>query len=208
MRRVCAAIAAAVGFVAASMPASAEDLHGQVKGWRLAHEREVVGLQATADRLQAELARRNFMARQLSAGPGTPPVVDLAFLAAIDALRAVHRAPSVNIKVFWEGEEERNSPHLEQILRDNHALLSADVWLIGDAPLHQSRRPTIYFGARGNTDVEATVYGPARALHSGHYGNWAPNPIAMAAQLIADYAVPPLCPNHAGAGDRLADRQS
>lgn len=30
-----------------------------------------------------------------------------------------------------------------------------------------------------------TVYGPTRALHSGHYGNWAPNPIALLANLIA-----------------------
>jgi acetylornithine deacetylase/succinyl-diaminopimelate desuccinylase-like protein len=92
----------------------------------------------------------------------------------------------VNLKVFWEGEEERNSPHLDVILRQNQALLAADLWLIGDAPVHQSRRRTIYFGARGNADVEATVYGPLRAMHSGHYGNWIPNPAAMAGQLIAD----------------------
>ena len=33
----------------------------------------------------------------------------------------------------------------------------------------------LYFGARGVTDLEMTVYGPSRPLHSGHYGNWAPN---------------------------------
>jgi acetylornithine deacetylase/succinyl-diaminopimelate desuccinylase-like protein len=35
------------------------------------------------------------------------------------------------------------------------------------------------------TDVEVTVYGPSRALHSGHYGNWAPNPAAALAHLLA-----------------------
>jgi acetylornithine deacetylase/succinyl-diaminopimelate desuccinylase-like protein len=33
--------------------------------------------------------------------------------------------------------------------------------------------------------VELTLYGPARALHSGHYGNWAPNPLVGMAHLVA-----------------------
>src|SRR5436190_6204871 len=104
----------------------------------------------------------------------------VAFLAAFDALKAAGRRPSVNIRVVWEGEEERSSPHLEQIMRANKDLLAADLWLIGDAPIHQSRRQMIYFGARGSHSLEATVYGPVRPLHDGHYGNWAPNPAAMA----------------------------
>jgi acetylornithine deacetylase/succinyl-diaminopimelate desuccinylase-like protein len=108
-----------------------------------------------------------------------------AFLAAFDALKALKRTPSVNIKVVWEGEEEANSAHLDTILKDHAAELGADVWLIGDGPVHQSRTPTLYFGARGGLGLEATIYGPLRALHDGHYGNWVPNPAVMAAQLIA-----------------------
>ncbi|MEY4964465.1 MAG: hypothetical protein RL274_48 [Pseudomonadota bacterium] len=108
-----------------------------------------------------------------------------AFLAGFDALKAIGRKPSVNIKVFWEGEEERSSPHLAEILRSHKDELGADLWLIGDAPVHQSRAPTLYFGARGNLGLEATVYGPLRALNDGHYGNWVPNPAVMAAELIA-----------------------
>jgi acetylornithine deacetylase/succinyl-diaminopimelate desuccinylase-like protein len=110
----------------------------------------------------------------------------VAFLAAFDALKASGRKPSVNIKVAWEGEEERGSTHLAETLRKNEALFAADLWLIGDGPVHQSRRPMIYFGARGTASVEATVYGPIRALHDGHYGNWVPNPAVMAAALIAE----------------------
>jgi acetylornithine deacetylase/succinyl-diaminopimelate desuccinylase-like protein len=43
----------------------------------------------------------------------------------------------------------------------------------------------VFFGARGVMGVEITVYGPARALHSGHYGNWAPNPALVLARLVA-----------------------
>jgi acetylornithine deacetylase/succinyl-diaminopimelate desuccinylase-like protein len=108
-----------------------------------------------------------------------------AFLSAFDALSATHTSPSVNIKVLWEGEEEAGSTHLAQALHDNQKLLAADLFLIGDGPVHQTRRPMVFFGARGVTTVEATIYGPLRALHDGHYGNWVPNPAAMAATLIA-----------------------
>jgi acetylornithine deacetylase/succinyl-diaminopimelate desuccinylase-like protein len=110
----------------------------------------------------------------------------VAFLAAFDALKASGRSPSINIKVVWEGEEEAGSPHLGEILKSHAAELRADLWLIGDGPIHQSRRQALYFGARGAVDVEATVYGPLRALHDGHYGNWAPNPSVMAAELITE----------------------
>jgi acetylornithine deacetylase/succinyl-diaminopimelate desuccinylase-like protein len=114
----------------------------------------------------------------------------VAFLQAFDALKALGRTPSVNIKVFWEGEEERESPHLADILGQNRSLLTADLWLIGDGPMHQSRQRTLYFGARGSLDLKATIYGPRRPLHSGHYGNWVPNPAYQAAELIMDLRAP------------------
>ena len=51
--------------------------------------------------------------------------------------------------------------------------------------MHQSRRQQIVFGARGVTTVDITLYGPNHELHSGHYGNWAPNPAMMLARLLA-----------------------
>lgn len=121
---------------------------------------------------------------------GDDKVSALVFLQAFDALKALGRKPSVNIKVVWEGEEEAGSPHLQEILRRNASKLSADLWLIGDAPVHQSRRPLLYFGARGITGFDATIYGPIKPLHDGHYGNWVPNPAALAAELIAEMRAP------------------
>jgi acetylornithine deacetylase/succinyl-diaminopimelate desuccinylase-like protein len=51
--------------------------------------------------------------------------------------------------------------------------------------VHQSGRQQLLFGNRGITAFELTIYGPTRALHSGHYGNWAPNPGVMLANLVA-----------------------
>ena len=110
----------------------------------------------------------------------------VSFLTAFDALKAAGRKPSVNLKVIWEGEEEAGSPHLAQILKAHLDALRGDLLIIGDGPVHQSRRQSLYFGARGAMDVEAIVYGPLHALHDGHYGNWVPNPAVMAAKLIAD----------------------
>jgi acetylornithine deacetylase/succinyl-diaminopimelate desuccinylase-like protein len=123
-----------------------------------------------------------------SASDDKSPIV--AMLRAIDALRAARVPLSVNLKFFLEGEEEAGSPHLRDMLGRNADLLRADVWLFGDGPVHQSRRQQVVFGVRGVVGAELTVYGPRRALHSGHYGNWAPNPAAMLATLLASMRAP------------------
>ena len=108
-----------------------------------------------------------------------------AITTALDAMTASGISPSVNVKFFFEGEEEAGSEHLPGLMKQYKDLLKADVWLLCDGPVHQSRKLQLFFGARGVMGVEMTVYGPTRALHSGHYGNWAPNPIALLANLIA-----------------------
>lgn len=109
----------------------------------------------------------------------------MQILVALDAIRAAGIKTKSNIKFAFEGEEEASSTNLERILSANKALFSGDVWLICDGPVHQTRRPLITFGARGITTVDITLYGPRRELHSGHYGNWAPNPAMELAQLLA-----------------------
>lgn len=109
----------------------------------------------------------------------------LAICAALDALRANNLTPQANLKFFFEGEEEAGSPHLQQYAEKYRDLLKADAWLICDGPVDQTRRQQLYFGARGVTGFELTVYGPRRELHSGHYGNWAPNPALLLAKLLA-----------------------
>ena len=109
----------------------------------------------------------------------------MAMLAAVDALRSAKTPPRVNVKFFFEGEEEAGSPHLAAILDKYRELLDADLWLIADGPVHQSRKLQLYYGVRGVLGLELTTYGPARPLHSGHYGNWAPNPLVTLTHLLA-----------------------
>jgi acetylornithine deacetylase/succinyl-diaminopimelate desuccinylase-like protein len=118
-----------------------------------------------------------------STGDDKAPVI--AICAALDAIREQKLPIQANLKFFFEGEEEAGSPHLEQIITKYRDLLTADAWLICDGPVDQTRRQQVYFGARGVTGLEVTIYGPRRELHSGHYGNWAPNPAMLLAQLLA-----------------------
>jgi acetylornithine deacetylase/succinyl-diaminopimelate desuccinylase-like protein len=118
-----------------------------------------------------------------SAGDDKAPVI--ALLAALDALEAAGIAPSVNVKLILDGEEEYGSPTLAGVLAAHASKLDADVLLFCDGPMHQSRRRQLVFGVRGSTTVELTTYGPNRPLHSGHYGGWAPNPNESLVALLA-----------------------
>jgi acetylornithine deacetylase/succinyl-diaminopimelate desuccinylase-like protein len=109
----------------------------------------------------------------------------MAILTAFDASRETGKTLTSNLKFFFEGEEEAGSPHLHEITSQHKNLLSADAWILVDGPVHQSGRKMVDFGVRGDENVNVTVYGPVRPLHSGHYGNWAPNPAMLLVQLLA-----------------------
>jgi acetylornithine deacetylase/succinyl-diaminopimelate desuccinylase-like protein len=108
----------------------------------------------------------------------------MAMLSGLDAIRSAGLRAKSNIKFVFEGEEEALSINLERILSANKSLFAADVWLICDSPVHQSGQQLVAFGARGAATLDITVYGPKIELHSGHYGNWAPNPAMQMAQLL------------------------
>ena len=118
-----------------------------------------------------------------SASDDKAPII--AMLVALDALKSSNAKPTANLKFLFDGEEEAGSPHLGDIVTRNAALLGADVWLCADGPVHQSGRQQLYFGVRGVVKVDITVYGANRSLHSGHYGNWSPNPAMRLAKLLA-----------------------
>jgi acetylornithine deacetylase/succinyl-diaminopimelate desuccinylase-like protein len=108
----------------------------------------------------------------------------MAILEAVAALKAVGKRPGYNLKIFFEGEEEQGSPHLAALLAKHRETLKSDGWVIFDGPSHPGGAPQVSLGVRGDVNVDVTVYGPARPLHSGHYGNWVPNPAMELAQLL------------------------
>lgn len=107
------------------------------------------------------------------------------FLAAMDILNEAGTALDFNLKVIIDTEEELGSPHLSQAVIDNRELLAADLLLIFDGPPHASNEPTVKFGARGIVTITLVTYGPRVPQHSGHYGNYAPNPAFHLSRILA-----------------------
>ena len=118
-----------------------------------------------------------------SASDDKSPIVGL--LAALDALKALGQAPTANIRVILDGEEEAGSPGLVPAIGKYRDKLRADLMVILDGPIHSSNRPTIAYGARGIVTLTLTVFGPKAGVHSGNYGNWIPNPAQRLASLLA-----------------------
>ncbi|BFP39286.1 dipeptidase [Flavobacteriaceae bacterium GF1] len=107
------------------------------------------------------------------------------FLAALDATGELRIDPNYNVKVIMDFEEELGSPQLPKAVTENVDLLKADMLIIFDGPRHISNRPTLTFGARGIATLQLTTYGPVVPQHSGHFGNYAPNPALRLSKLLA-----------------------
>ena len=118
-----------------------------------------------------------------SASDDKSPIV--ALCAALDALKASSLAPTSNLRVVLDGEEEASSPSLVPAIGRYRDKLRADLMVIFDGPIHTSGRPTVVFGARGIATFDLTVFGPKSGVHSGNYGNWIPNPAQRLASLLA-----------------------
>ena len=107
------------------------------------------------------------------------------FLTATDLLLDRKETTNFNIKVIMDFEEEIGSPNLPTAVTKYKEALSADMLVIFDGPRHISNQPSLTFGARGISTITLKVFGPIFPQHSGHYGNWAPNPAVRLSQLIA-----------------------
>lgn len=118
-----------------------------------------------------------------SASDSKGPVAQ--FLSAISLLDAAGVTPPFHLKVIIDTEEEMGSPHLPEAVARYRDDLAADALVIFDGPPHNSGRPSLTFGARGIATITLTTYGPIVAQHSGHWGNYVPNPAVRLARVLA-----------------------
>jgi acetylornithine deacetylase/succinyl-diaminopimelate desuccinylase-like protein len=109
----------------------------------------------------------------------------IAFLAAMDGLLATKAALPWTLRVVLDGEEEAGSPNFDAAMAANAAMVRADLAVIVDSPRHPSNLPTVFYGSRGVTGADITVYGATGDLHSGNYGNFVPDPAMALATLLA-----------------------
>nr|WP_299388348.1 M20/M25/M40 family metallo-hydrolase [Allomuricauda sp.] len=109
----------------------------------------------------------------------------IMFLNAMDLLKKEGKEIPFNLKIILDGEEEKSSKPLPKAVKQYRELLEADFLVIADGPIHASELPTVVYGCRGITTMTLTTYGPIKPQHSGHYGNYAPNPGFQLSQLLA-----------------------
>ena len=103
-------------------------------------------------------------------------------LAALQELQKKQEL-AYNVKIILDSEEERGSPHL---LSSATILGSAfsDYLVVSDGPMHDSGLLHSLM-EWGITPMTLEIYGPSKPQHSGHFGNYAPNPVFRAAHLLA-----------------------
>ena len=107
-------------------------------------------------------------------------------LKAIDSILTVCEALPINVKLFFEGEEELGSKHVGPFVTANKELLAADALIISDGPF-SPQQPVIGYAVRGTIMGEVRVQGPPHDLHSGRYGGAVKNPIHHLARIIASF---------------------
>ncbi|MGJ8545264.1 MAG: M20/M25/M40 family metallo-hydrolase [Sulfitobacter sp.] len=108
----------------------------------------------------------------------------MTFVEALRAWKEVEGTWPCRITFFFEGEEESGSPSLVPFMQENAAELKADVAMICDTGLFESRTPAIVTMLRGLLGEELTITAPDKDLHSGMYGGVSMNPIRVLTQIL------------------------
>ncbi|WP_103867561.1 M20/M25/M40 family metallo-hydrolase [Aquimarina sp. I32.4] len=107
----------------------------------------------------------------------------------LEALRILKierkETPKFNIKVIFDPEEEYGSEALLSTLDKYKKYYTSDFFIVMDGPIHPSNKPTVTFGCRGVTTCSITTFGSKLPQHSGHYGNYVPNPVFDLANLLS-----------------------
>lgn len=110
----------------------------------------------------------------------------VAVLAALESHLATSGRLPVNVRVWFDGEEESGNPHLAGLLARHSDRLRCDGLVVcDDTRLAAPDRATLVTGLRGSVDLRLTVHGPARALHSGSFGGEVLDPALVLARLLA-----------------------
>ena len=123
-----------------------------------------------------------------SASDAKGPV--MMIINALEIMKRNNIELKYNLKVIMDFEEEISSPNLADAVKKYSSKLKSDALLIFDGPKHPSNLPTLTFGARGISDITLITYGPIVPQHSGHFGNYAPNPVFRMSEILSSMKDP------------------
>jgi acetylornithine deacetylase/succinyl-diaminopimelate desuccinylase-like protein len=105
-------------------------------------------------------------------------------ILALEALLKSTGALPVNVKVFFEGQEEIGSPQIPSFMPKYKDLFACDMVLSADGGQYSEDQPEILVGLRGGCGIQIDVKAANRDLHSGMYGGIVMNPIHALVMLL------------------------
>ncbi|HHX65699.1 MAG TPA: dipeptidase, partial [Chloroflexi bacterium] len=114
----------------------------------------------------------------------------LPAIQALEALLHEQGALPVNVKCFFEGQEEIGSPQLPDFVAAHRDLLACDLVLSADGGQLGEDQPALYLGLRGICALQIDVRGPSHDLHSGSYGGAVQNPIHALVEILSSMRGP------------------
>ena len=146
-------------------------------------EYEIIDWNNIKNKTLEEIQNEDLRIFARSASDAKGPVMML--INALEILKSNNLKPKFNIKLIMDFEEEKSSPNLPSAVLKYSNDLESDGLLIFDGPQHSSGLPTLNFGNRGISKITLTTYGPIVPQHSGHFGNYAPNPVFRMSKILS-----------------------
>ena len=131
----------------------------------------------------SELDHKDIRIFARSSSDAKGPVMML--IQALKFMKLKNIDQEFNIKLIMDFEEEIGSPSLPSAVEVHKEKLESDALLIFDGPQHASGLPTLNFGNRGISSITLKTYGPIVPQHSGHFGNYAPNPVFRMSNILS-----------------------
>lgn len=113
-----------------------------------------------------------------------------AALCGIEALIRIIGHPPVNLKFFFEGEEEIGSPSMPGAVRQYRELLACDVVVSADGGMYGHDQPSLTLSSKGICACQVDLRTAATDMHSGQYGAVIANAVQTLVQLAATFHTP------------------
>jgi acetylornithine deacetylase/succinyl-diaminopimelate desuccinylase-like protein len=100
-------------------------------------------------------------------------------------LKGVGSLP-LNLRFFFEGDEEHESEPSETFVREHPELLAGEVCIVSDSDMQDDQgTPAITYGLRGIAYWDVKVFGPFQDIHSGQFGGGVENPATVLVKMLA-----------------------
>ncbi len=114
----------------------------------------------------------------------------LAPILSLEAMLSTEHKLPVNVKCFFEGQEEIGSPQLPAFISANRELLACDLIFSADGGQWDEDQPALMIGLRGLCALQIDVQAARSDTHSGTFGGTIMNPIHALARLLDSMHTP------------------